>query len=750
MVDQKELLAALEVQHKRDNRPGITKEAVAEIKSSAIFQVNWEDLLKSAPISINALGAALVASSSETATTIEFTPPKGGFKFLQFTSLRANLVDCSNRGRFAFLDAEDGMLRINNISHIIYEKIAEIIKIIGSPDPADVQKMLVPQLRSVKKAADECHTRALQMDKKFEEWLWFAADLHSNCVQEQSSNEERRLATEVNMSVAQRQFDSQKNTVEEAKKISEKLGKQLDVASEAYKKASDSFPSGWDILGQQIVGELADTLTTALGQAITAYTSNLNPVARAQKGVEMFEDVVNGGKNAPKNGEAPPPPPPAPPKPKSPLPQYSDDPAYVQVKPAMVYLTLLNALLTSGKDGGVNWDSAVDSPDKPDKTASFTSKMLKDTLERFEQSATEDPPSQKLLGVLQTATEVANEITKEAAKLKDISKDPPKADSELVKGWQEKFHPKYLEALRLAATAKTLPGINSGGAPLMTTSTEDPAVQIAKTNAKSAQAQAVLDAAKDRLHTTEQTFLSTQKIYQEASSTLVEQENKLTAIQADLQRQTTLEASLTEIKSVLRQCISLIMVVKDNIMQLCRFFNAISSTIDVVVEHTVNDFINTISSGASDVQMSNFTLSTLQKSMIYKYAVILRAYFETFGDIATMWKELSEENIIPGLRLIDGLSVESSKDEITNKVAQLSSWAQNASANIVSIASAKRKEIEGGMEERVEDIAQTTQSLPPSPLAKKVIEEAAKEVTTTAATAVKENAQNNPLSRFDL
>ncbi|KAH2154074.1 hypothetical protein KXW63_002442 [Aspergillus fumigatus] len=697
MVDQKELLAALEVQHKRDNRPGITRKAVAEIKSSAIFQVNWEDLLKSAPISINALGAALVASSSETATTIEFTPPKGGFKFLQFTSLRANLVDCSNRGRLAFLDAEDGMLRINNISHIIYDKVAEI-KIIGSPDPADVHKMLVPQLRSVKKAADECHTRALQMDKKFEEWLWFAADLHSNCVQEQSSNEERLLATKVNMSVAQRQFDSQKNTVEEAKKISEKLGKQLDVASEAYKKASDSFPSGWDILGQQIVGELADTLTTALGQAITAYTSNLNPVARAEKGVEMFEDVVNGGKNA------------------------------QRVKPAMVYLTVLNALLTSGKDGGVNWESAVDSPDKPDKTASFTSKMLKDTLERFEESATENPHSQKLLEVLQTATEVANAVTEEAAKLKDISKDPPKADSQLVKGWQEKFHPQ---------------------APLMAT-TEDPAVQIAKTNAKSAQAQAVLDAAKDRLHTTQQTFLSTQKIYQEASSTLIEQENKLTAIQAELQRQTKLEASLTEIKSVLRQCISLVMGVKDNIMQLCRFFRAISSTIDVVVEHTVDDFIETISSGASDVQTSNFTLSVLQKSMIYKYAVILRAYFETFGDIATMWKELSEENIIPGLKMIDGLSVELTKDQMATKVAELSSWSQNASANIVSIASAKRKEIEGGMEERVEDIAQSTQSLPPSPPAKKAIEEAANEVTTTATTAVKENAQNNPLSRFEL
>lgn len=59
--------------------------------------------------------------------------------------------------------------------------------------------------------------------------------------------------------------------------------------------------------------------------------------------------------------------------------------------------------------------------------------------------------------------QVANAVTEEAAKLKDISKDPPKADSQLVKGWQEMFHPKYLQALRLAATAKTIPGVSSGG-----------------------------------------------------------------------------------------------------------------------------------------------------------------------------------------------------------------------------------------------------------------------------------------------
>jgi hypothetical protein len=66
----------------------------------------------------------------------------------------------------------------------------------------------------------------------------------------------------------------------------------VDLASEADKKASDEFPSGWDILGQQVVSALADTLTTALGQLVSSYASNLNPTAKAESGVGIFNDLI--------------------------------------------------------------------------------------------------------------------------------------------------------------------------------------------------------------------------------------------------------------------------------------------------------------------------------------------------------------------------------------------------------------------------------------------------------------------------
>jgi multidrug resistance efflux pump len=70
----------------------------------------------------------------------------------------------------------------------------------------------------------------------------------------------------------------------------------------------------------------------------------------------------------------------------------------------------------------------------------------------------------------------------------------------------------------------------------MSSNTEDPAVTISKTNAKSAQAQAELDAAKNRMETTQQHLMATQQLYQQASQQLVEQQGKLAEIQADVTR----------------------------------------------------------------------------------------------------------------------------------------------------------------------------------------------------------------------
>lgn len=54
----------------------------------------------------------------------------------------------------------------------------------------------------------------------------------------------------------------------------------------------DMCNHSWDPLGQQVVGALAETVTTALGQIITNLAANMNPVASAESGAEMFKDLI--------------------------------------------------------------------------------------------------------------------------------------------------------------------------------------------------------------------------------------------------------------------------------------------------------------------------------------------------------------------------------------------------------------------------------------------------------------------------
>ncbi len=150
----------------------------------------------------------------------------------------------------------------------------------------------MPQLSSIKAGADDCYEKVKEIDSDFDKWLEHAMELHAACVQTQSSTDEQIYETQLNMAVAQNRFSAAQDSVKFAKDTADKFGKQVDLASEAYKKASDEFPSGWDILGQQVVGALADTLTTALGQLVTSYANNLNPTAQAESGVSAFNELI--------------------------------------------------------------------------------------------------------------------------------------------------------------------------------------------------------------------------------------------------------------------------------------------------------------------------------------------------------------------------------------------------------------------------------------------------------------------------
>jgi len=95
----------------------------------------------------------------------------------------------------------------------------------------------------------------------------------------------------------------------------------------------------------------------------------------------------------------------------------------------------------------------------------------------------------------------------------------------------------------------------------------------------------------------------------------------------------------------------------------------------------------------------------------------MRSYFSVFGDIAKMWMDLWKENVLPGLRLCDELSVTvegpNAGAEMKKRLASLEKWSGEAAARVAKVASEKRAEIMDGMESRINEVKDTPARIEP-------------------------------------
>lgn len=104
----------------------------------------------------------------------------------------------------------------------------------------------------------------------------------------------------------------------------------------------------WDLLGQQIVGQFADSFTTALNAAIPALVDNLNPIAKAKAVIGAVGDLKNGLQGESSNGQPATGGPsadvstkPVANSPSNTRPKDADDPAYTQVARDLPFYQLL-------------------------------------------------------------------------------------------------------------------------------------------------------------------------------------------------------------------------------------------------------------------------------------------------------------------------------------------------------------------------------------------------------------------------
>jgi tyrosyl-tRNA synthetase len=112
-------------------------------------------------------------------------------------------------------------------------------------EPPMAQKYLKTHMASIKDSASQCYNTSREIDNEFNKWLLFVQELNTACTEQKSSAVEKAVANELKKATEECRLLMTEETVTEAKRTTEQLGKTLDAATVAYTKASDSFPSGW-------------------------------------------------------------------------------------------------------------------------------------------------------------------------------------------------------------------------------------------------------------------------------------------------------------------------------------------------------------------------------------------------------------------------------------------------------------------------------------------------------------------------
>ncbi|KAK6518151.1 hypothetical protein TWF506_005311 [Arthrobotrys conoides] len=251
-----ELALALAEERKHMNDAGDAQSGSLskEIQNSVLFQYRWVSMLMGAPIMIGALGGCFIASSAHIAATTKVQHP---------TTLQACLVECSNMGRYAFLQAEKGMHRISSLSDRMTTKITPaIMKCLG--DTIDSKQHLPARVLMLQQASTECMNVAAEIELKFSEWLMYTCSLHVACDGELSVVAKKTEITKIQLEGEEARERAAKSNLEAASRQLEEFRTAVDESNGRLLDSYDQFPSGFEVVIGNEISKLKNTVNSVL------------------------------------------------------------------------------------------------------------------------------------------------------------------------------------------------------------------------------------------------------------------------------------------------------------------------------------------------------------------------------------------------------------------------------------------------------------------------------------------------------
>lgn len=147
------------------------------------------------------------------------------------------------------------------------DRVKKVVRILVQGSQEDVKDILPIELGKIERNSEECLRLAQSVEKKFEHVMDLTGELLEVSTAARGYYQKNQEEIQLKRDIALAKEKAAREKVNSAKEQQEKLQKDVREAKRSWERAVDSMPSGWDILGMEVVETIVHGIFSDSGNA---------------------------------------------------------------------------------------------------------------------------------------------------------------------------------------------------------------------------------------------------------------------------------------------------------------------------------------------------------------------------------------------------------------------------------------------------------------------------------------------------
>ncbi|XP_030641532.1 uncharacterized protein LOC115821880 [Chanos chanos] len=626
---------------------------------------NWEEYLTPAPLSIAIMGE-LVYISSTTDFSINKNAPKDGYKYIRYPeSFRACLMQVCNSGWGAFNEAHKSMDQIRLHTSTVPDYMETAVKTLFQGSDEVIQALLPDQLENIRVIADDCVELASAAEQKFTDVINIIQELLEACVNAEHFYGEELNEIKKRLEEAKMREQTSQEANERSKKAMKRMEDELEDAQEKYSKAMDSLPSGWEVIGMNLVEGITESVTSLVNGLTSIVTIPVSLMCQALGTVKNACDCVSG-----------------------------EDDAADEVDKINIYSKsgeILRATEILGKfiEGeDIEWKKLYDQKKKYTNTD-----FVADQFKRLQSDLQRSPdcePKQEAIHLCETGINICQQLAKYAPE-GQCSLDETK---KIISNWKELI--KSARAFDSKSKSVTKSPSMTPKPPMMYQQENK-----SEGSGKMSAGERASANAHFRIEQTRAQLDKTREMYEKCVENMEKNQKELTDILVTMRNCEIKEIDFNTIIEMLVKGMDAMGKVKEQWEKMVHFFQMVSNIVKVSLSKTLHNFVTT----SEKTQKLSYNGKLFSKDMLYNQAFQASNIASLVHMISETYTEVSTKYLMDRVSSLGKLmAMDKSKPEFEQEHQQLQNGCDEAQRGILHLVIKNKKDFEKSADARLEKI----------------------------------------------